>query len=194
MPTPRFASVVLGAEPDCGRGQEEEAPSTPSPICMKPHPSAAQQVCGDHHRAAGGTSVAAITKPSSLISLRRPTETTRPSTGARTPCPVTDLNSPTSGRSSPCSEFDQVKERGAVDEVVGTGKVEWRLAIPDHEGLLRVRVEALGATGERFATRDEVAAALRSLTHDDGLLADLEPATRRILESVMYSTSTARTD
>jgi hypothetical protein len=62
------------------------------------------------------------------------------------------------------------------------------LGIPGCEGLLRVGVEALGATGDRFANRDEVAAALRPVTHDDGLLADLEPATRRIFEPVMHST------
>ena len=72
--------------------------------------------------------------------------------------------------------------RGALDAAsIG------RLAIPEHEGLLRIRVAALGAVGDQAGARHEVEAALQGVANDDGLLADLEPATRRIFEAVLQS-------
>jgi hypothetical protein len=67
--------------------------------------------------------------------------------------------------------------RGALDAaLVG------RLAIPDHEGVLRIRVAALCALGDKTGGRDEVSAALQAVANGDGLLADLEPATLRMIE------------
>jgi hypothetical protein len=50
---------------------------------------------------------------------------------------------------------------------------------------LRIRVAALGALGDRAGVHNEIDTALQSINSDDGLLADLDSATRRIFESAL---------
>ncbi len=68
-----------------------------------------------------------------------------------------------------------------------------RLAVADHEGLLRLRVTALAATGDSTSARLDVGAALQSVRAEDGLLADLDPATRQIFETVLRPNESKRT-
>ncbi len=60
-----------------------------------------------------------------------------------------------------------------------------RLAVADHEGLLRLRLTALAATGDKAALQCELNASVKALHDEAGLLADLEPATRRLFESLL---------
>ncbi len=60
-----------------------------------------------------------------------------------------------------------------------------RLAVADHEGLLRLRLTALAASGDKAAVQAEMSSSVQTLHNEAGLLADLEPVTRRLFESLI---------
>jgi LysM domain len=59
------------------------------------------------------------------------------------------------------------------------------LAIPDHEGLIRLRLRAHTAKGDPHAARLEYRAACERLEKDEGLLADLDEATRTLFDAMI---------
>ena len=59
------------------------------------------------------------------------------------------------------------------------------LAIPDHEGLIRLRLRAHTAKGDPHAARLEHRAACERLENDEGLLIDLDETTKKLFESLL---------
>jgi LysM domain len=61
------------------------------------------------------------------------------------------------------------------------------LAIPDHEGLIRLRLRAHSAKGDPHAARLEYRAACERLEGEESLLADLDDSTRALFEALFQS-------
>lgn len=64
-----------------------------------------------------------------------------------------------------------------------------RHAVPTHENLTRLRIRALALAGDNDAVRLEFDAARRRIEQDEGLLADLDPDTQALFESVLRKAS-----
>ena len=60
-----------------------------------------------------------------------------------------------------------------------------RHAVPTHENLTRLRIRALAVAGDSDAVRLEYEAARHRIEQDEGLLADLDPDTQALFESVL---------
>jgi hypothetical protein len=61
------------------------------------------------------------------------------------------------------------------------------LAIPDHEGLIRLRLRAHTAKGDPHAARLEYRAACDRLEDEEGLRGDLDETTKALFETVLRS-------
>ncbi len=81
----------------------------------------------------------------------------------------------------------EITLQGEDPDATLTATAQGMLAIPDHEGLVRLRLRAHSAKGDSHAARLEYRAACERLENDEGLLSDLDDTTRMLFASLIVS-------